>query len=61
MKDKITAEDMIESLGLDKKPKLFSYIVMNKFIKWLDKATVIATKIIGVLFVLYILFQIFFR
>lgn len=28
MGDKITAEDMVESLGLEKKPKLFLYVVM---------------------------------
>ena len=32
MKDKITAEDMIESLELEKKPKLFLYIVIASYL-----------------------------
>ena len=28
MEDKITAEDMIERLGLEKKPKLFLYTLL---------------------------------
>ena len=31
MKDKITAEDMIKSLGLEKKPKLNLYVVVLSF------------------------------
>lgn len=35
MKDKITAEDMIKSLGLEKKPKLFLYIVIASYLPFI--------------------------
>lgn len=34
---------------------------MDEFIEWLDKATVFATKVLAVVAILHILYQIFFR
>jgi hypothetical protein len=35
MEDKITAEDMIERLGLEQKPKLFLYIVIASYLPFI--------------------------
>jgi len=35
MKDKITAEDMIKSLGLERKPKLNLYVVIASYLPFI--------------------------